>query len=390
MTDTDQQIRVEFDFPVRFTRGLFTPDNPVFLDTVNKLEQDKRHRVLFVVDDNVAKAHPELGRQIAAYCHAHANSLEMIAELVLVPGGEVVKNDIAHVMHLVELVNTHKIDRHSYMAIIGGGAVLDMASFAAAISHRGVRAIRIPTTVLSQDDSAVGVKNGINAFGKKNFIGTFTPPFAVLNDLDFIETLEHRDKLAGMAEGVKVALIRDPEFFGFIEQNAERLSRADPEVLTHLIQRSAEIHMAHIRTSGDPFEYGSARPLDFGHWMAHKLESITKNRLRHGEAVAIGMALDTIYSELAGHLDALSSSRIIQMMCTMGFTLWADELDRPGPTGKPLLLEGLEEFREHLGGKLHITLLREIGQGFEVNEMREDLILAALSRLRNLDKENAA
>lgn len=385
----EQRICVNFAFPVHFTQDLFAEQNPIFVETVSRLERDKRHRVVFVIDDNVAAAHPGLIPSINRYFTTHAKALELIAPPTLVPGGEGVKNDIAHVLGLVELVHRYGVDRHSFMAIVGGGAVLDMACFAAAISHRGVRAIRIPTTVLAQDDSAVGVKNAINLFGKKNFIGTFLPPFAVLNDSNFLTTLSHRDKIAGMAEAIKVALIRDRTFFQYLEANRARMAQADMEVLTHLIRRSAEIHMNHIRTSGDPFEFGSARPLDFGHWAAHKMESLTQNRLRHGEAVALGMAVDTRYSVKAGLLSPKQSERIISLLQTLGFRLWEDELLSRDEMGNLEVLQGLREFREHLGGTLHITLLRDIGDGVEVNEMDEALVLESIHWLRDRYERHA-
>ena len=385
----EQRICVNFAFPVHFTQDLFAEQNPIFVETVSRLERDKRHRVVFVIDDNVAAAHPGLIPSINRYFTTHAKALELIASPTLVPGGEGVKNDIAHVLGLVELVHRYGVDRHSFMAIVGGGAVLDMACFAAAISHRGVRAIRIPTTVLAQDDSAVGVKNAINLFGKKNFIGTFLPPFAVLNDSNFLTTLSHRDKIAGMAEAIKVALIRDRTFFQYLEANRARMAQADMEVLTHLIRRSAEIHMNHIRTSGDPFEFGSARPLDFGHWAAHKMESLTQNRLRHGEAVALGMAMDTRYSVMAGLLSPNQSERIISLLQTLGFRLWEDELLSRDEMGNLEVLQGLREFREHLGGTLHITLLRDIGDGVEVNEMDEALVLQSIHWLRDRYERHA-
>ncbi len=389
ITPVEQRICVNFAFPVHFTQDLFAEQNPVFVETVSRLERDKRHRVVFVIDDNVAAAHPGLSPSINRYFTTHAKTLELIAPPTLVPGGEGVKNDIAHVLGLVELVHRYGVDRHSFMAIVGGGAVLDMACFAAAISHRGVRAIRIPTTVLAQDDSAVGVKNAINLFGKKNFIGTFLPPFAVLNDSNFLTTLSHRDKIAGMAEAIKVALIRDRIFFQYLEANRARMAQADMEVLTHLIRRSAEIHMNHIRTSGDPFEFGSARPLDFGHWTAHKMESLTQNRLRHGEAVALGMAMDTRYSVMAGLLSPNQSERIISLLQTLGFRLWEDELLSRDEMGNLEVLQGLREFREHLGGTLHITLLRDIGDGVEVNEMDEALVLESIHWLRDRYERHA-
>src|SRR5207249_4231810 len=145
--------------------------------------------------------------------------------------------------------------------------------------------------------------------GKKNFIGTFAPPWAVINDFQLLSSLSERDKRAGYVEAVKVALIRDKDFFEALEQDVDALRNFEPEAMQRLIYRCAELHLEHIATSGDPFEFGSARPLDFGHWAAHKLEQLSDYRIRHGEAVAIGIALDTIYSRQIGLLDAASAER---------------------------------------------------------------------------------
>jgi len=240
---------------------------------------------------------------------------------------------------------------------------------AAATAHRGVRLIRIPTTTLAQDDSGVGVKNGVNAFGKKNFIGTFAPPFAVINDFDLLASLSDRDKRAGYIEAVKVACIRDSEFFDRLEQDAVALANFEPEAMKHLIRRSAELHLNHIANGGDPFEMGSARPLDFGHWAAHKLEQMSGYRLRHGEAVAIGIALDVLYSVRQGLLARPAAERILSLLERLGFTLFDPELESVSASGELGVLEGLEEFREHLGGELTITLLSDIGCGLEVHSM---------------------
>ena len=144
------------------------------------------------------------------------------------------------------------------------------------------------------------MKNAINAFGFKNLLGTFAPPFAVINDFAFLDILPEREKRGGMAEAVKVALIRDADFFAWLEREADALARFQPNALDTLVQRCARRHMHQIAHGGDPFETGSARPLDYGHWSAHKLEGLTRHALRHGEAVAIGVALDARYSVLAG------------------------------------------------------------------------------------------
>ncbi|HSW23935.1 MAG TPA: 3-dehydroquinate synthase, partial [Burkholderiaceae bacterium] len=251
-----------------------------------------------------------------------------------------------------------------------------------------VRHIRIPTTVLAQDDSGVGVKNGVNLQGVKNLVGTFAPPFAVLNDLDFITTLPERDKIAGMAEAVKVALIRDAEFFGWIERNADALATFQRPALATLIRRCAELHMRQIGQGGDPFEMGSTRPLDYGHWSAHKLESLTRHHVRHGEAVAIGMALDARYSVLMGLLPAGTEERICALLEYLGFCLWHPALSKIGTRGEWVILDGLRDFQEHLGGELTITLLAGIGVGVEVHEIDRERMRAAMVWLN--DRSRAA
>jgi 3-dehydroquinate synthase len=360
---------VPFHFPVLFTRNVWNPQNGVFKEAITRLEPGRRHRVLVVVDDHVAAANPWLTADIETYFNAFPESLDLVAPPMLVTGGEACKNDLTAPLAILQKINDVGLDRQSFVAVVGGGAVLDMVSFAAAIAHRGIRVVRIPTTVLSQGDSAVGVKNGVNLFGKKNFIGTFVPPFAVINDPEFFRSLEPRDQIAGVVEAIKVALLKDPAFYQYLEAHADRIAEGDVEVLAVITRRSAELHLTHICGNGDPFELGSARPLDFGHWAAHKLESMTGHRLRHGEAVAIGIALDLAYSVRMGYLDRPCATRIMDLLEAVGFKLWDDALLERDAAGQLLLVRGLQEFREHLGGELTVTLLRGIGLSFEVTHM---------------------
>lgn len=378
---------VPFAFPLEFTSGVFEISNPLFANVVSRLEPERRHRVLFVIDAHLAEANTHLHDAILGYASAFHARIELAAPPVLVAGGEAVKNDIAHPLQLLRTINDVGLDRQSVVAAIGGGAVLDMVSFAAAIAHRGIRVVRMPTTVLAQADSGVGVKNSINLFGKKNFIGTFVPPFAVINDCDFLDTLEPRDRVAGVIEAVKVALLKDAAFFEDLATNAARVV-TDNAVLQRAIRRSAELHLQHICGNGDPFELGSARPLDFGHWAGHKLESMTHHRLRHGEAVAIGIALDIAYSVRQGFLGRAVADRILSVIETIGFQLWDEALEQRDPDGTLTLIRGLREFREHLGGELHITLLRNIGQSFEVTSMHEPFILGAIQDLASFRPAN--
>ncbi len=372
---------VPFKFPVTFTRAVWETRNPLFAETIQSLEGDRRHRVLVVADDHVAHAHPSLISRIEGYFAARPEALELVCAPVLVPGGEAIKNDVTHCFRILERINDVGLDRQSFVTVIGGGAVLDMVSFASAIAHRGVRTVRLPTTVLAQADSGFAVKNSVNLFGKKNFIGTFVPPFAVINDLDFLQSLDRRDRIAGVSEAIKVALLRDRAFYAYLEANADAITRGNPDVMAAIVQRSAELHLEHICGNGDPFELGSARPLDFGHWAAHKLESMTSHRLRHGEAVAIGMALDLTYATAMGYLDRVSLERILRLLEAIGFMLSDEALQAREADGTYTLMRGLREFREHLGGELHVTLLRGIGHSFEVTNMDESRVAGAIESL---------
>jgi 3-dehydroquinate synthase len=377
-----QRISVDFDYPVYFTSDLFSIRNPVFRAAVTRKEPDRRHRLLVVIDSGVAACWPLLADNIRRYVAKHDRRLELVADPFVVKGGESCKNDRAAASELHRLFNLHRMDRQSLVVVVGGGAVLDMAGYAAAIAHRGLRVLRVPTTVLAQDDSGVSVKNGINAFGKKNFLGAFAPPFAVLNDRRFLETLTPRDRIAGTAEAVKVALIRDGGFFAWLVDHKDALAAGKQEDLWYLIRRSAQLHAEHIAFSGDPFEMSSARPLDFGHWVAHKLESLSRHDLRHGEAVALGMALDSFYSAQVGLLSNALVEPIVTLLEGLGFRLWHESLDRRDPAGHFLIWDGLQEFREHLGGEFSVTLPKKIGEGVEVHTMRKDAVLRSIEWLR--------
>jgi 3-dehydroquinate synthase len=377
-----QSFAVRYEYPVFFTENLFARDNPIFRDTLLRREPKRRHRVVVFIDANVAAAFPSLAHDIAGYADQHAESVQLLALPETVPGGESVKNDPALLTRLQRRLVDLGVDRHAFVVGIGGGAFLDMIGYVASSTHRGIRHVRVPTTVLAQNDSGVGVKNGVNAFGVKNLIGSFAPPFAVINDAAFLRTLHPRDKIAGIAEAVKVALIRDRGFFEWLEAHADALRACEAAAMRHMIRRCAELHMRQIAHGGDPFESGSARPLDYGHWAAHRLEALTAHELRHGEAVAIGLALDTRYSVQTGLLRIGEDARVHALLKRLGFHLWHPALEWRDADGRWQLLRGLEEFREHLGGDLTITLLRDIGVGEEVHQMDRDEILRALAWLR--------
>ena len=386
MADTQTVIRrnVRLDFPhsVHFTREAFLTSNDTLAEILRPSREGLRTKLIVYLDEGLLDGNPNLPTRIEQYFRAHEEEINLVCPPVFIRGGEPAKNN----WHLVEGIwsdlNERAMCRHSYVMVVGGGAALDLVGFAASTAHRGVRLVRLPTTTLSQGDGGIGVKNGVNFFGKKNWVGTFAVPDAIVNDFSLLLSLPEDQKRSGYVEAVKVALIRDRSFFEFIEVRADELAMFEEKAMEQLIRKSAAHHLDHIAGSGDPFEKGSARPLDFGHWVAHKLEQISEFRIGHGEAVAIGMAVDLTYSARVGLVKSETTDRVLRLLETLGFRLFDKLLLTEDENREPTILKGLEEFREHLGGQLTITLIQGIGEGIEVNAMDKAEILASVNDLR--------
>lgn len=366
MSGEDFNITVSFQHRIRFTRAAFAPGNRLVAEL---LVTRGRSKVLVFVEKALRGFFPQLEGEIQDY-FSDLSGLRLTG-VEWLAGGEEAKRDAQVYQASMAAIERHHIDRHSYVVVIGGGAFLDVIGFAAATGHRGVRLVRFPTTTLSQDDSGVGVKNGINAFEKKNFIGAFAVPYAVVNDFRFLHTQPELTRRAGLIEAVKVALVRDGEFFGWMEENVEGLRSLDETTLEEAVQRSAIHHARHIAQGGDPFELGSSRPLDYGHWAAHKLEQLTDFELSHGEAVSVGVALDTLYAAKVGLLDPDDAERVLKVIEGLELPVWHEALELRDSKGRRCVFNGLEEFREHLGGELTVLLLKEPGVGVDVHEIDE-------------------
>jgi len=375
-------ITLRHEHRLIFTRDVFAEDNHTLAGLLTSREPGENVRALVFVDAGVQNAFPELNGKSERWFAARSNCFRLAAPPIAVSGGEGVKNDFRELESALSAINDAGMCRHSYVIAIGGGAVLDMVGFAAATAHRGIPLVRVPTTSLSQGDGGVGVKSGINFFGKKNWLGSFGVPHAVVNDFLFLHALPERARRDGLIEALKVALIRDAQFFEFIAKHADALGRFEQEPFEAVIRESARQHMQHIATAGDPFERGSARPLDFGHWAAHKLEQLSEFRVSHGEAVAVGVAMDVIYARRTGLLPEPIAERILDVIQRLGFELFAPVMEIRTPTGRQDMLDGLEEFREHMGGRLTIPMITAPGQRLEVHEIDGAVVKAALDELR--------
>lgn len=372
---------VPFSYRVIFSDGLLEVGNNL-LAGVLAGQGEGIVRALVMVDAGLASAQSDQVGQIERYFHAHRGKIRLAGPVLILPGGESAKQDDVAYLAAVNAIAQSHLDRHSFVVAIGGGAMLDVAGFAASTAHRGVRLIRVPTTVLAQNDAGIGVKNGINFAGQKNYLGNFAVPVAVLNDYSLLKTLPAEHWRGGLSEAVKVALIRDGAFYQWIEETAEDLACFEAGAMRLMIRRCAELHMEHIRTSGDPFEFGTNRPLDFGHWSAHRLEQLSGGKIGHGQAVAVGIAIDALYSASVGLLEQSQADRIINCLKKLGFELAiGSRAGLQSAADMPRLLQGIADFHEHLGGRLTLAMLGEIGKGVDVTSVNLKLMAECCGRV---------
>ncbi|MEM1446440.1 MAG: 3-dehydroquinate synthase [Planctomycetota bacterium] len=374
----ERQVSQSWPYRVIFTDDAWKPDNPVLRQAFDDQDAHAPANALVVVDEQAIRADRHLRAQIDR--RFALGDLPRLAEVITLPGGETSKNEAVYLDALYRAMLKHDIDRRSYVLAIGGGALLDSVGYAAATMHRGVRLIRFPTTTLAQCDSGVGVKNAVNRFGVKNAVGAFAVPWAVINDAARLRTLPDEVWLHGFAEVVKVALLKDAALFGWLEANAQALADRNEALAMHAWQRSAELHMQHIADAppaggGDPFEQRQARPLDFGHWAAHRLEEISNHALPHGPAVAIGLTVDLRYAVRIGLLGVGIADRVVTLLQALGL-----------PTTHPLLNHpdlpvGLERFRQHLGGRLTLTNIRDIAAPIDLHDIDDAVLRETLRDL---------
>lgn len=385
--DRDNAYDVLFNVPqvqrLRFTQDVFGSDFQV-LSSLIEQSGPAPAKVQIWVDGGLqasqAKALDALHARLSSESH-----IDVVDAVQFVPGGEDCKRDPQLIDSILSTFNKSNLDRRSYVLVIGGGAVLDAVGFAAATAHRGIRLIRIPTTTLAQGDSGVGVKNAINYFEKKNWLGTFATPWAVINDVQILNSLPDRDFRCGFAEAVKVSLLKSSEQFENLVTNARDIFDRDTLKSQQALKHSVLLHLDHITRGGDPFEAEMARPLDFGHWSAHKLEPLSQYTLRHGEAVSIGVALDSLYSSRVHKLSRFDAHRVVACLAQIGLPTSHERL-----ADKTALFNGLEEFRQHLGGQLTITMIDQPGQPLNVNTIDYVEMSAAIDELIEISSgENA-
>ena len=296
------------------------------------------------------------------------------------PGGEAVKNDIHILERMLKVFHAAGLDRRSYVVVIGGGAVLDAVGFAAAIAHRGLRLVRLPTTTLGQADSGVGVKNGVNLFGKKNWLGSFAVPWAVINDTALLATLPDRDFICGFSEAVKVSLLKDPAMFAELC----RVGRPDPPARPV----GGPADDPGLGRVAPPAHHPRRRPVRVARGPAARLRPLVGPQARSDDRLPAAARRGGGHRRGDRHRLLVAGA----WAAPRGRRAGAPLPDRPrlhaGPPGPArharTCSQGLEEFRQHLGGRLTLTMLRGVGDPIDVHEIDPSQVCAAIERVKAL------
>lgn len=276
-----------------------------------------------------------------------------VAELIL-PDGEAFKTLDSAMAVFGELLR-QKFNRRAHIIALGGGVIGDLAGFAAACYQRGIPFLQVPTTLLAQVDSSVGGKTAVNHPLGKNMIGCFHQPKCVIADTATLATLPDRELRAGLAEVVKYGLIRDPEFFAWLETSIDALLARDPEALGFAIERSCR-NKAEV-VAADEHENGERATLNLGHTFGHAIETgLGYGEVLHGEAVAIGMCLAADLSHRLGWLRAGELERVVALLRRAGLPTSA-----PAALDAGRFLELMAVDKKNLEGVLRLILLEGIG-----------------------------
>lgn len=333
-------------------------------------EHIKSERLAVVTDENVGPLYGERALQSLKQSGFEPT-------LLTVPAGDATKC-LQQVSRLYDALAEAKIDRTSPLVALGGGVVGDLTGFVAATWLRGVPFIQCPTTVEADVDASVGGKTGVNHASGKNMIGAFYQPQFVLIDIDTLKTLSERDYIAGLAESVKHAVIRDAAFLDFHEEQFDAIRRREPAVLPGLLERNVQIK-AEIVARDERETTGLRALLNFGHTVGHAVETLmsyTDDPWRHGEAVAVGMVAAAEMSVAAGGLSRAESDRIVAVLERLGLPV------RVGLAGERSAIRQLMQADKKVAaGKLRFVLADAIGRARLRGDVLPEWVEAGLDRV---------
>ncbi|MGW7041437.1 sedoheptulose 7-phosphate cyclase [Streptomyces avermitilis] len=354
------------NYRVDVTDGVFDPHNPLLAHYVG------RRRVVAFVGPTVDRLY---GARLRAYLDAHLEPGSWSVHTI--SSGEPNKT-LASAEQVCAIAKATGLDRHGVMLAVGGGIVADIVGFAASMYARGIRYIKVNTTLVGQVDVGVGVKTGVNALHTKNMFGAYHSAHASLNDPALLGTLPPREIRCGLAEIVKMAVILDSDLFQTLERHPDAfLQSADGEVETYIVRTSMRLMMEEL--CPNLREHELARLVDFGHTFSPVIETAGGHRLEHGEAVAVDMALSAHIARLLGLTDAETCERIVTLLHRIGLPVFD-----PATCTPELMTQALQASWQRRGRKLHLVVPTGIGKADFVEKLEDvpaDVLRAALDAL---------
>lgn len=292
-------------------------------------------------------------------------------DIYIVPVGETSKSS-AQLLRLWDWMLQHRADRRSVMVAVGGGVVGDLGGFAAATYQRGIRLVQVPTTLLSQVDSSVGGKTGINLPGGKNMVGAFWQPILVAIDTDTLNSLPNREYRSGYAEVIKYGVIQRAEFFDWLEENAQRLVERDSIAMIHAIEQSCATK-ADVVGEDERETSGRRAILNYGHTFAHAIEATAGyGKFLHGEAVAIGMQMAANFAVKRGMIEESLLTRQTGLLESF-------KLPTKWPAADPsAMFEVMRSDKKNEHGQLRLILPTELGRVQMINNATEEEVIDAI------------
>ena len=352
-------LMVELDqrsYPIHIGHGLL--DRPELVEPTLPSTD-----VLIVTNETIAPLYLD---RLAAGFSGHR------VECLVLPDGERFKN--LETLNLVfDCLLKHRFSRDCTLIALGGGVIGDITGFAAASYQRGVSFVQVPTTLLSQVDSSVGGKTGVNHALGKNMIGAFHQPLAVIADTSTLDSLADRELRAGISEVIKYSLICDQQFFTWLEQQMDALLNRDASALSYAIRRSCEIKAEIV--SDDELEVGKRALLNLGHTFGHAIEnSLGYGHWLHGEAVAVGMNIATNLSARCKWLSETQSQRIENLLRKAGLPI-----NLPSGVSSDLLFDLMKLDKKVIGGALRLILLKDLGEAHITSDVDPSMVLQTLN-----------
>ncbi|WP_027085486.1 sedoheptulose 7-phosphate cyclase [Cohnella panacarvi] len=353
LTVSDERHVVNYE--IAMTKDIFNPENEV----IKKYCNDRK--LLVLISESINKLYID---KISNYFSTHFHPEKY--KIITINTNEQEKN-MSAVLYICNEGKKFKLDRNSLMIGIGGGILLDIVGFAASMYKRKLEYLRIPTTLVGQIDAGIGIKTGINYEGSKNFLGSFYPPKAAINDFSLLSTLEEKEIRCGLSEIVKMAIIRDNQLFDLVEEYGAQLIqskyRSHQSAAIEINQRAIIRMIEELRVNF--YEADLERLVDFGHSFSPYIETSSNYRISHGIAVAMDMALCTEISYLMGLLSLPNRDRILKLLISLGLDVHVGNEDAEG------LWDSLNDIVLHRGNHLNLVLPNDIGKAIFIKDLKE-------------------